>query len=82
MKKSSKSSLLTKDDKSLLKEFGDNLRKVREGKNLTVYDVTGEDMPIKSRQHWQRIENGQKNISLTTIYKLAEALKINAKELL
>lgn len=57
------------------------MRQIREGKKLSVYDLTGDDMPIKSRQHWQRIENGQKNVNVTTVLKLAKSLKVSAEEL-
>lgn len=38
-------------------------------------------MPIKSRQHWQRIENGQKNVNVTTVIKIAKSLKVTAEDL-
>lgn len=72
---------LSREDKNILKSFGDRIRDVREKKNLSVYDITGEDMPIKSRQHWQRIENGQKNINLTTVFKITKSLEIEACDL-
>ena len=73
---------LTKADMRLLKSFGERVRQLREQKKLSVYDVTGKDLAIKSRQHWQKIENGQKNINLTTVRKIAETLKVDIKELL
>lgn len=68
-------------DKSVLREFGSAVQKLREQQKLTVYDVTGEDMPIKSRQHWQAIESGKKNINLTTVYKVAKTLNVNPSDL-
>ena len=73
---------LSKKEKSLLKQFGAKVKEVREKKKLSVYDVTGEDLPIKSRQHWQRIENGQKNINFTTIFKVARLLGVGPDDLL
>jgi len=64
-----------------LKAFGARLQEIREKKALTVYDLTGDDMPIRSRQHWQRIEAGQKNINLTTVFKIAQTLGLRAEEL-
>ena len=52
-------SLLTNADKKLLKLFGNRVRQLRESKDISVYDLTGEDMPIRSRQHWQLIQNMQ-----------------------
>lgn len=39
-------------------------------------------MPIRSRQHWQRIEKGEKNINLTTLFKISKSLKVRAVELI
>lgn len=68
-------------DKKLLKSFGKRVEEIREKKGLSVYDLTGDDMAIKSRQHWQRIEAGQKNINLTTVFKVAKSLQVRAEEL-
>ena len=76
-----KSVTLTPMDKKNLKKFGDRIRQIREKKQLSVYDITGEDMPVKFRQHWQLIENGQKNINLTTLYKIAKTLGVQVKDL-
>lgn len=75
-------SILSNADKKLLKAFGSRVRQIREKKNQTVYDLTGDDMPIKSRQHWQQIENGQKNINITTVFKIAKSLGVQAEDLL
>lgn len=64
-----------------LKAFGNRVRDLRLKSGQTVYDLTGEDMPIKSRQHWQAIENGRKNINLTTILKIARTLGVDTKAL-
>lgn len=55
---------LSPSEKRLLKEFGGRVKRFREQQKKSVYDVTGDDMPIKTRQHWQMIENGKKNIQL------------------
>ncbi len=73
---------LSPSDKKLLREFGSRVKRCREQKKKSVYDVTGDDMPIKTRQHWQMIENGKKNVQLTTIAKLAESLEIDPSDLL
>lgn len=72
---------MTAADRRTLKAFGERVRQIRESKKLSVYDLTGDDMPIKSRQHWQRIENGQKNVNVTTVIKIAKSLKVTAEDL-
>lgn len=73
--------LISAADKKILRIFGERVREIRERKKLSVYDVTGDDMPIKSRQHWQKIEAGQKNINLTTVVKVARSLEVRTDEL-
>lgn len=73
--------LISQSDRKTLASFGDRVKTLREKKGLTVYDITGEDMPIKSRQHWQRIENGQKNVNLTTVFKMAQTLNVKIEDL-
>lgn len=80
MKKKNRISV-SQADRKILEAFGERVRKIRTNKKLSVYDLTGDDMPIKDRQHWQRIENGQKNISMTTVFKLARSLEIEPEEL-
>lgn len=53
----------------------------RKKRKLSVYDVTGDDMPIRTRQHWQSIEAG-KNINLTTLFGVARSLKVDPSLLL
>jgi transcriptional regulator with XRE-family HTH domain len=65
----------------LLQAFGRRVREMREERRRSVYDITGKDMPIRSRQHWQRIENGQKNINLATIQRVARSLGTSIEEL-
>lgn len=72
---------LTNGEKKLLKAFGTRVREIRDRKKQSVYDLTGDDMPIANRQHWQMIENGKKNIQLVTVFKIAEALEIEPAEL-
>jgi transcriptional regulator with XRE-family HTH domain len=74
-------SLISQADKRILKLLGNRVREIREKKKLSVYDITGEDMSIKSRQHWQAIENGQKNVNITTAFKVARTLEVDAEEL-
>ena len=73
---------LTINDKKRLIAFGQQIERLRNLQKLTIYDVTGIDMPVKSRQHWRRIEAGKKNINLTTFFKIAETLNIKPEELI
>lgn len=74
--------LVSLDDKKVLKQLGERIKEIREKKMLTVYDVTGEDLPIRSRQHWQKIEAGQLSLTFVTFVKIAKSLKVQPKELL
>lgn len=82
MAKKRSTGLISQADKRILKQIGNKVREAREKKTLSVYDVTGEDMLIKSRQHWQAIENGQKNVNITTAFKVARTLEVKIEELL
>lgn len=82
MAKKRTASLISQADKRILKQMGNRVREFREKKSLSVYDLTGDDMPIKSRQHWQAIENGQKNVNITTAFKVARSLEVELDELL
>ena len=76
------SSLLSPADKKTLRAMGAKIKKLREKADLSVFDLTGDDMPIKSRQHWQLIENGQKNINITTLFKIAKTLCVKPEDLI
>lgn len=82
MAKKRPTSLISQADKRILKQVGNRVRECREKRNLSVYDLTGDDMPIKSRQHWQAIENGQKNVNITTAFKIARTLEMGLDDLL
>ena len=69
-------------DRQFLVDFGNKVRELRIKTFDNIYDATGEDQPIKSRQHWQLIENGKKNINLTTLNKIAKTLGIKPEVLL
>ena len=73
---------LSLEDKKMLKKFGASIKSLREKRNLSVYDLTGDDMMIRSRQHWHAIEAGLKNINLTTAIKIARTLKVPLNKLL
>jgi transcriptional regulator with XRE-family HTH domain len=68
----------TADDK-LLKEFGKNLKKLRTEKGFSTRKFAIEaDISASSLA---RLEAGQTNPSLTTLLKLADALKVDLNKL-
>lgn len=71
-----------KSDTHFLIKFGNRVRELRLKKFENIYDATGDDMPIKTRQHWQLIENGKKNINLTTLHKIAKTLEVKIEVLM
>lgn len=74
--------LVSPQDRKLLKQFGLLVRQKREKLGWTLYDVTGDDLGVKSCGHWQFIESGKKNISLTTFFKICRTLEIHPSILL
>jgi transcriptional regulator with XRE-family HTH domain len=52
----------------LLKTVGNNLKKARTAKGLTQFDMTDYGF---SRRQYQYIESGQRNITLSTLHRLA-----------
>ena len=72
-------SSLSRAEQLLLAKLGQRIRAIRKKKDLSVYDVTGNDLPIKFRQHWQAIESGRKNISMTTLFKIAITLEVSVE---
>jgi transcriptional regulator with XRE-family HTH domain len=59
---------------SFLKAFGSNLRRIRKEQNLTIVDLSIET-GIESRQIG-RIERGEVNTTILSVYRITEALKI------
>jgi transcriptional regulator with XRE-family HTH domain len=63
-----------------LKEFGRNVKRERESKNLTLQDMefhTGIDF-----SDFNKIEQGKTNITFRTFLKIANGLKVHPKKLL
>lgn len=67
-------------DKRVIKAFGNNLKKIRLSKKLSIRKLALEaDMDYS---HLHRIEKGEANPTLTTILVLAEALSVPPSDLL
>ena len=67
-------------------KFGRNLKKIRESKNLTQFDLATamNNLMLESnieKTTISRIENGRTNITLSTAIKISIALEIELKEL-
>ena len=69
----------TKRFKKEIQQLGENIRRFRQGKNLSQFDL--EKITDIDRGAISRIERGQKDAQLSTIIKLAEGLDVSTKEL-
>ncbi len=62
------------EDSEIIKSFGRVLREIREEKGITQERLANE---ISSHfTHISRLENGHKQPTLTTLFKLADILKV------
>lgn len=64
----------------IIKEFGKRLKKLREDRGLSLRELAHQ--ADTSHQNIHEIEKGARNPSLTTIYRLAEALGVRPADLL
>lgn len=61
-----------------LKEFGNNLRRIRKEKGLSM-EVVANEAEIEYRQ-LGRIERGEINTTIISLLRIAEVLKVDIKE--
>lgn len=59
---------------AVLKCIGDNIRKARKEKNLTIEKMA--DIAGLSDKYLQGVEVGRRNISVTNLFKVAQALDV------
>ena len=64
--------------KRLMRRLGRLLRELRLAKGLTQEDMTKFGFDVK---YYQRIEYGEKNVTLQTLSRLAKALGVAVKDL-
>jgi transcriptional regulator with XRE-family HTH domain len=69
-----------------VKQFGINLKRIRESKNMTQFDLATAMNDLGSESHIEkttisRIENARTKITLTTAIKLSLALEVDLKTL-
>ncbi len=69
-----------KNDTEIQIKFGDNLRRIREGKGYSLNDLAMRCDIDKS--NIGKVENGKFNLQLTKIFELAKGLGVEPKELL
>jgi transcriptional regulator with XRE-family HTH domain len=70
---------MTEEGQEILIVFGANLKKLRLAKGLTILDL--EVRSGINNGDISKIENGKRNLSFTTLAKLAEGLGMTIKEL-
>lgn len=68
------------------KQFGANLKKIRESRQMTQFDLATAMNNLGSLSSIEkttisRIENGRTNVTLSTIIKLSMSLEIDVKDL-
>ena len=66
-------------DKKQLKQFGENLRRLRKEKSLSQEQLAFEAQ--LDRSFVGQVERGERNLSLLSILRLADALKIPPEKL-
>lgn len=61
-----------------LKQVGENIRRIREGKGISQQELSYQTE--LSRNQIGRIERGEINTGLSTIYEIAKGLEVEVKE--
>ena len=67
-------------EKQIRRRIAGNVRRLRALHEISVVDISAE-IGIHWRV-WQRIENGETNITLRTLVRIADALDVDPRELL
>lgn len=75
-----KHTAMSKSSYSLNKIFADNLRKKRKEKNLSQEELA--DLCELHRTYIGSVERGERNITLSTLERIADSLNIDVCELL
>ena len=67
-------------NKSFIKNFGENLRRIRKEREISQESLSYEaDIPLSQIG---RIERGEINTTISTVFVLAKALEVEPKDLL
>jgi len=66
------------DKKAIAKNIGTNLKKLREGKELSMQALA--NLAEVEKSQVVRIESGQVDVRISSLYVLANALDVDVKE--
>ena len=66
----------------ILKLIGNRIKKLRESKGLSQVDLVGKMEGEIDPTNISRIESGRTNPTIFTLYRIAEALEVELKELI
>jgi len=72
--------MISKKDKAVLQKFGDHVKELREGKNLTLRELSAACEIDNSKI--SRIEMGKMNITILTLLELASGLELPPSDLM
>lgn len=67
-------------DKQILKQFGENIYKLRKERKMTQEALA--DAAGIERSYMGTIERGERNPTLIKVFKIAKTLKVSASQLL
>ena len=70
------------DKQKILKSVGNKIKEIRQSKGLSQLDVVGRMEGNIDATNISRIEAGRTNPTVYTLFRIAEALEVNPKELL
>ena len=71
---------LSRKEKARLNGFGSKIRAIRLQKGLTLEQV--EERGFPSWKHLQAIETGRKNLTITSFFRLTDALDVEPADLI
>ena len=71
---------LEEECKDFIKNFGQRIKQLRLERGWTLEDT--EANGYTSWRHWGEVETKQKNVNLSTVYRMAQVLNIKPHELL
>jgi len=69
-----------KDFELFLKKVSENIKKKREELNITQEKMDSGKYAVDYK-YYQRIESGNRNITMKTLFKICKKLKINPRDL-
>jgi transcriptional regulator with XRE-family HTH domain len=72
--------LVSPQERKQLQKLGKRIKAERLDRGWTLHET--EDHGFTNWSHWQYIENGKKNITFTTLLRVANTLDISVSELL